>query len=81
VIAWIDWILAGMALETVALLALNRRVARAMLPNLAAGGCLLLAMRLALSGAWWGWVSVSLLGGLAGHLADLRARWRNKSLL
>jgi len=77
VIAWIDWILAGMALETVALLALNRRVARAMLLNLAAGGCLLLAMRLALSGAWWGWVSASLLGGLAGHLADLRARWRN----
>jgi len=77
VTAWIDWILAGMVLEAVALLLLHRRFGRAMLPNLAAGACLLLAMRLALGGVWWGWVSASLLGALASHATDLRTRWRN----
>ncbi len=77
---WIDCILAGMAAEAVLLTLLFRRsgrgvAPRALLPNLAAGAMLLLAMRLALVGAWWGWVSIALLAGLAGHLADLRQRW------
>ncbi|GAC1340627.1 MAG: hypothetical protein NVSMB18_11060 [Acetobacteraceae bacterium] len=79
--AWIDWILAGMVLEAAALALLYRRTGRgiepiSLLPTLLAGAMLLLAMRLALGGAWWGWVSVCLLAGLAGHLGDLRQRWR-----
>ena len=73
--ALIDAILAGMVAEAVALFALRRRFGRAMLPNLAAGACLLMAMRLAMSGAWWAWMSASLLGALVAHAIDLRQRW------
>jgi hypothetical protein len=38
--------------------------------------CLLLAMRVAAGGAWWGWVSLALLGALAFHLVDLGRAWR-----
>ena len=79
--AWIDWILAGMGVEAVALAIYHRQsgrgpAGRSILPNIAAGAMLLLGMRAALVGAWWGWVSACLLGGLAAHLADLRQRWR-----
>ena len=47
-----------------------------LLPNLAAGMLLLLAMRFAQGGAWWGWVCLCLLSALAAHLADLSRRWR-----
>ncbi len=76
----LDLILLAMLGEGVALV-LGYRVFRrgvppaACLPNLAAGMCLLLAMRLALAGAWWGYVSAALLGSLVCHLGDLRARW------
>lgn len=77
---WVDCILAGMAAEAIVLALLYIRRRRgvppgALLPTLAAGAMLLLAMRLALAGAWWGWVSLSLLAALAGHVADLRQRW------
>lgn len=77
---WIDWILAGMALEALALVILHRQTGRgpapaAILPNITAGAMLLLGMRVALSGSWWGWVSLCLLLGLVAHLADLRQRW------
>ena len=79
---WIDCILAGIALEALILALLQRRWPRipppaALLPNLAGGAFLLLAMRLALAGAWWPWVSATLLGGLGAHLIDLRHRVRN----
>lgn len=76
---WIDWILAGMVLEALGLTLWRRRTGRgpaAILANIAAGAMLLLGMRLALAGAWWGWVSLCLLLGLAAHLTDLRQRWR-----
>ncbi len=47
-----------------------------LLPNLLAGGFLVLALGLALVGAWWGWIALCLLGALLAHLADLRRRWR-----
>ena len=43
--------------------------------NLGAGMCLLLAMRLALLGVWWGYVSAALLGALILHVGDLRRQW------
>jgi hypothetical protein len=76
------WIVAGMVLEGLALCLWYRRTGRgispgALLPNLASGALLLLAMQLALDGAWWVWVSACLLGALVGHLIDLGQRWRN----
>ena len=79
----LDLIVAAMALEGVALTLLFRRrgwgVAPAALwPNLLSGMCLLLAMRAGLSGGWWGWVSLPLLGALAFHVADLRRLWQRR---
>ncbi len=76
----LDFILAGMVCEGVGF-SLLWRVARrgvapsALLWNLGSGMCVLLAMRLALSGAWWGLVSAALLGALGLHVCDLRRRW------
>jgi len=77
----LDFIVLGMALEGAGLILLFRRSGRgvppgALWPNLLSGMCLLAAMRAGLAGAWWGWVSLPLLGALAFHLADLRRVWR-----
>ncbi len=77
----LDAILAGVVLEAVVLSALFRQTGRGVRPgdlvaNLAAGACLLMAMRLGMAGAWWGWVCACLGGGLVCHVADLRERWR-----
>ncbi len=76
----IDLVLGAVVAEALALLAYHRLTGRglgmaALLPNLAAGGFLLVAMRTALGGAAWPWVSACLLAGLAAHVADLRHRW------
>lgn len=44
--------------------------------NLLSGMFLLVALREALVGAWWGWVAAGLTGALAAHLVDLGRRWR-----
>jgi hypothetical protein len=44
--------------------------------NLLSGLCLMLAVRAALVGAWWGFVAVWMLAALALHLADLHRIWR-----
>ena len=76
----VDLIVAGMALEALILLAYRFRTgrgiaARDLLVNLAAGLCLMLALRAALAGAGWGLVAAPLAAGLLAHLADLRCRW------
>lgn len=76
-----DFILAGMALEAAGLLLLYRWRGRGvlparLLPNLFSGMCLLLALRVGVGGAWWGWVSLLLLGALAFHVVDLKRAWR-----
>jgi hypothetical protein len=77
----IGWILAGMIIEAAGLCALHalrgRGVApRLFLANLASGMCLLLAMRLALDGVWWGFTAAALLGALVFHVTDLARNWR-----
>ncbi len=77
----LDAILAAMVLEACGLAALHRLTGRGVAPaayllNLCSGLCLLLAMRLALGGAWWGYVSSALLGALCLHLGDLWRQWR-----
>ena len=76
----LDLILLGMALEGASLTLLFRKRGQgvppgALWPNLLSGMCLLLAMRAGWAGAWWGWVSLPLLGALAFHAADLRRLW------
>lgn len=75
-----DLILVLTALEGLALAAYHRGTGRGVAPgdllgNLLAGAFLLLAMRCALVGAWWGWAALCLLLSLLAHLADLRRRW------
>ncbi len=76
----IDWILVGMVLEGCALAAVHGRMGRGVAPrvflaNLLSGMCVLLAMRLVLGGAWWGFASAALLAALVFHVADLAGKW------
>lgn len=75
-----DLILALTALEGLTLAAYYRGTGRGVAPgnllgSLLAGALLLLALRCALVGAWWGWAAGCLLLSLVAHLADLRSRW------
>jgi len=76
----IDLILVLVLLEGVVLAAWRRRSGRGprpmdMLFNLAAGACLLLALRAALVNAGWIWIAASLAGALVAHAIDLYRRW------
>jgi hypothetical protein len=77
----LDWIIAAMLVEAFGLAAWHRWSGRgvaplAYLPNLASGACLLIAMRLALAGLWWGFASTALLAALAFHVLELARNWR-----
>ncbi len=77
----IDLLVGLTLLEAAAVVLYRRRVGRGPAPgpfvvNLLAGICMMLALRVALTGGWWGWISLCLLGSLAAHLRDLRWRWR-----
>jgi hypothetical protein len=77
----VDLILGLVALEAMALLVHARRTGRGVAPaglltNLAAGTCLLLALRSALVDASWRWTAAFLAAALLAHLADLGQRWR-----
>lgn len=74
----VDLILAMLALEAIGL-AWWRRARGGLLPflpGLAAGACLLLALRAATTAAAWPWIAVALLGALVAHLLDLGVRLR-----
>jgi hypothetical protein len=77
----VDLILAFTAIEAVLLVAYHRRTGRGVAPaeflgNLLSGIWLMLALRGALTGAWWGWIALCLAASLVAHLVDLRRRWR-----
>ncbi len=78
---WIvDIILGLMALEAVALIALRRMLGHGPSPleiivSLAAGLCLLIALRAALTGGPWPIIAAALAASLVAHLTDLRLRW------
>lgn len=77
----VDAIIGLTLLEAIVLLAYRHGTGRglgaeALLPNLAAGVCLMLALRAALQGAAWHWIALALAGAGLAHLLDLRARWR-----
>lgn len=84
-----DWVASGHLVEAIVILtiiewfglsAYNRLTGRGVASrefslNLLSGMALLLALRAALIGDWWGWVTVWLTGALVAHLADLARRW------
>ena len=75
-------ILCGVIAEAVALQFYRARTgrgpsARNLLPNLAAGAMLLLALLMALDGFGFSTIAACLLGALIAHIVDLRSRWRN----
>ncbi|MCU0790156.1 MAG: hypothetical protein MUE79_03745 [Nitratireductor sp.] len=80
----IDIILGLMALEAVALIALRRSLGRGpspleILASLAAGLCLLIALRTALTGGPWQLIAAALAASLVVHLTDMRLRWSRSS--
>ena len=76
----VNLIIGLMVIETAALIAYRRFTGRgiaaaALLANMAAGGCLLLALRAALAGANWTLVAIPVAVALPLHLLDMRSRW------
>lgn len=76
-----DLVLAFMAVEALVLVILHRRTGRGietvdLVGMLVPGLCLLLALRVALSGGGALWVALCLLAALPAHLLDLSRRWR-----
>jgi hypothetical protein len=77
-----DLLLGFMLVEAVSLFAYHRRTGHGLAPvdlacSLAAGAFLVLALRAALTDAWWGWIALALTGALGAHLTDLARRWKS----
>jgi hypothetical protein len=77
----VDLIVAFTLLEVLFLIAYRRLTGRGVAPgdvllNILSGIGLMLALRCALTGAWWGWIGLCLFGALIAHLGDLWRRWR-----
>lgn len=77
----LDAILLLVVVEALILVGYHRLTGRGiasldLLPNLASGLCLLLALRAALSGLHWVWVAAPLTLSLLAHGLDLAQRWR-----
>jgi len=47
-----------------------------LLPNMAAGICLLFTARAAMAGMGAAWIALGLAGALVAHAVDMRRRWR-----
>ena len=76
----IDLVLVVLALEAIALVLWHQLGGsgpgpRQVLPNLAAGALLVLALRACIGGAAGALILLCLAGALLAHLADLRSRW------
>lgn len=76
----IDAILVLVVLEAGLLIWWHGRTGRGVAPgeflaNLLSGVALMLAVRSALTGAWWGWTGAFLAVAFAAHLTDLGRRW------
>jgi hypothetical protein len=81
---WIDAILGLVILEGLLLVAWRARTSRGPRPgplvaNLLAGGFILLALRVAISGGSLIWIGTCLALSLIAHLVDLVSRWESPS--
>jgi hypothetical protein len=77
----VDFILALTALELIFFFVYRRLTGHGVAPlelliNLLSGVLLLLGLRFALIGAWWGWIGLCLFGSLLAHSSDLWRRWQ-----
>jgi len=82
----VDFILVVIACEAAALVVYHRFTggglgAREVLPNLASGAFLLLALRFALARAPWPTLVCAVCAALAAHAYDLSRRWAAKRAL
>lgn len=80
----IDLILLLVVAEAVLLAWVGRRGQQAGLfasiaPTLISGALLLLTVRAALAGLWWGWIASFLTLALISHVVDLALRWRRNA--
>lgn len=81
----IDVVIAVTLLECAALIFYHRMTKRGLAPkdyllNLAAGFCLMLALRSALADANWSWMVFFLMAAGLAHGADLWTRWRRAQI-
>lgn len=79
--ALIDLVIAVALVEGIALSAFHRATGKGVAPrefgaNLAAGLLLMLAVRNVLTGSWWGWTALCLMGSGICHGTDLWRRWQ-----
>ena len=78
----VDLVLLVVLIEVGVLIAFWRKTGRgvrpsSLLPNLAAGVFLLIALRLALAGYGWMPIAACLAASGVAHAVDLKQRWRN----
>ncbi|ESQ15641.1 MAG TPA: hypothetical protein DDY14_10140 [Chromatiaceae bacterium] len=57
----------------------DRRLFADIAPTLISGALLLLTLRIALVGGWWGWIALMLALALGSHLVDLGLRWHQRT--
>lgn len=79
--ALVDLAIAITLVELLVLCLLHWRTGRGvaprdLLPNLAAGLCLMAAVRASLTGAGWPWLAAGLLAAGLAHAVDVKRRWR-----
>lgn len=79
----IDLILGVIVLEAIILIARYRATGLGLAPRetiatLIPGAFLLLAVRTALTGSWWGWTSLILAAAGVAHVADIALRMRGR---
>ena len=77
----IELIIVFTLLEGMALVAYHRKTGKGVAPqeflaNLLSGLCLMLALRNALGGGWWGWTLGLLVGSGLAHASDVWRRWQ-----
>jgi hypothetical protein len=77
----VDFALLVLVVESIAVILIHRRTGQGpdaprVLSNAAAGGTLMLALRAALVGQGWLWITLWLLCALVAHVTDLALRWR-----
>ena len=77
---FVDAIIGFTLLETLGLLVYHRLSGRgpasgSILPTLASGLCLMLALRATIAGAAWPWIVAAIFASGLAHASDLRRRW------
>jgi hypothetical protein len=79
----VDIVMLVMVAELALLMWLSRRLSgkgfrpAAIIANIAAGGALVMSLRLALTGTTWGWIAACLVAAFLAHAIDIGIRLRD----